>query len=224
MPEAPPCTSAVQAAASFSSESGSAGARHVPCSVVCMRSRSRRPVILVLLLPLLPLAACEDDLPVPEVHREVAVSCDRERPPGNVARVGSYGPGECTSDADCTAQENGRCQVNRGSAFCNYDTCFSDATCTTGGPCECDDEYGFRGNACLPGNCQTDTDCGSGRYCSPTLGSCGDYGGIVGYYCHTAKDVCTDDSRCYDQERGGGYCMYKPEVGHWACGYGQCVG
>lgn len=192
-----------------------------------MFARSPLRLVPLALLPLLPLAACDedDDLPAPEVHRTVAVSCDRERPPGNIASVGAYGPtGECTRDADCIAQENGRCQVNRGVTFCNYDTCFSDATCSTGGPCYCDDEYGFRGNACLPGNCQTDADCGVGGYCSPTLGGCGDYGGVVGYYCHTAQDVCTNDAQCFDERRGGGYCMYKPEVGHWACGYGQCVG
>jgi len=133
------------------------------------------------------------------------------------------GSGECLSDADCMAHDNGRCQDNRGLWFCTYDSCYSDATCTNGGPCACEGESGSPGNTCLPGNCRTDSDC-AGGYCSPTLGGCGNYGGVIGYYCHTAADVCLDDADCTTSMAGAGYCMYRPEVGHWACGYGQCVG
>jgi hypothetical protein len=87
----------------------------------------------------------------------------------------------------------------------------------------CEGESRPLGNACLPGNCQTDGDCGSSGYCSPTFGGCGDYGGVIAYYCHTPADTCIDDSDCVSPERAG-YCMYSPEVGRWACGYGQCVG
>jgi hypothetical protein len=132
--------------------------------------------------------------------------------------------GECVSDADCTAQDNGRCWDNRGSWFCTYDSCYSDSTCNDGGPCACEGESGSPGNACLPGNCQTDANCGSKGYCSPTFGGCGRYSGVIAYYCHTAADTCLDDADCIDPTVGGGYCMYAPEVGHWACGYGQCVG
>jgi hypothetical protein len=133
------------------------------------------------------------------------------------------GNGECLIDADCTANDNGRCFVNRGLQFCTYDTCYSDATCSSGGPCACEGESGSPGNTCLPGNCQTDADCGGNGYCSPTLGGCGNYTGVIAYYCHTPTDRCLDDSDCVS-EQGPGYCMYTPEVGHWTCGYGQCVG
>jgi hypothetical protein len=76
----------------------------------------------------------------------------------------------------------------------------------------------------MAGNCQIDADCGDGGYCSPTQGDCGSYSGIIGYYCHTPADTCVNDSECSDPERGPGYCMYRPELGHWQCGYGQCVG
>ncbi|MEO8180527.1 MAG: hypothetical protein ABI895_16960 [Deltaproteobacteria bacterium] len=132
------------------------------------------------------------------------------------------GSGECLSDADCTAKDNGRCWENRGDWFCTYDTCYSDATCSSGGPCACEGESGSPGNTCLPGNCQKDTDCGGNGYCSPTFGTCGDYGGVVAYYCHTAADTCLDDADC--RQGGAGYCMYSPEVGHWSCGYARCVG
>lgn len=133
--------------------------------------------------------------------------------------------GECLTDADCTAQDNGRCWDNRGTWFCTYDTCYSDATCTSGGPCACEGESGSAGNTCLPGNCRIDADCGAEGYCSPTFGGCGNYSGVIAYYCHTTADTCLDDGDCVDPTKGGaGYCMYSPEVGHWACGYGQCVG
>jgi hypothetical protein len=134
------------------------------------------------------------------------------------------GNGECLSDADCTANDNGRCWNNREFWFCTYDTCYSDATCTSGGPCACEGESGSPGNTCLPGNCQTDADCAGGGYCSPTMGGCGNYGGVIAYFCHTPADTCLDDSECVSPTQGAGYCMYSPEVGHWSCGYGQCVG
>ncbi|HKO91194.1 MAG TPA: hypothetical protein VJU61_08580 [Polyangiaceae bacterium] len=132
--------------------------------------------------------------------------------------------GECVSDADCTANDNGRCNNNREYWSCSYDTCYSDATCTSGGPCACEGESGSLGNTCLSGNCRTDADCPGSGYCSPTLGGCGNYGGVVGYYCHTAADTCLDDADCASPTQGPGYCLYAPEVGHWSCGYGQCVG
>lgn len=135
-----------------------------------------------------------------------------------------WGSGECLSDADCTAGDNGRCWDNRGLWFCTYDTCYSDATCTSGGPCACEGESGSAGNTCLPGNCQTDRDCAGNGFCSPTFGGCGNYSGVIAYYCHTAADTCLDDADCVSPTQGPGYCMYAPEVGHWSCGYGQCVG
>jgi len=41
-------------------------------------------------------------------------------------------------------------------------------------------------------------------------------GGIGGYYCHTPKDTCVNDSDCAD----AGYydvCAYDTSLGHWRC-------
>jgi hypothetical protein len=168
--------------------------------------------------------ACPQDggtCPVPDLCPRCRAACI-DYGKGPLCAV-SYGPG-CLADSECTEGDQGRCWDNRGVAFCTYDTCYSDATCSSGGPCACEGESGSPGNTCLPGNCQTDTDCGASGYCSPTLGGCGNYGGVIGYYCHTAADSCVDDTECTDPTRGSGYCMYSPEVGHWSCGYGQCVG
>ena len=133
--------------------------------------------------------------------------------------------GECARDSDCTAGPNGRCGNNRELWSCSYDECFENSECTSGGPCACGGRYGSDGpNLCMPGNCQTDGDCGNGGYCSPTQGDCGNYSGIIAFYCHTPDDACVNDSECVHPEQGGGYCMYRPELGRWACGYGQCVG
>jgi hypothetical protein len=137
----------------------------------------------------------------------------------------AYAIGECTFDSDCTAAANGRCSDNRGYWSCSYDKCFNDSECSSGGPCACGGAYGPDGpNTCMAGNCQIDADCGDDGYCSPTQGDCGSYSGIIAYYCHTPQDTCVNDSECSDPERGAGYCMYRPELGHWQCGYGQCVG
>jgi hypothetical protein len=127
---------------------------------------------------------------------------------------------ECIRDEDCSSGENGRCEQRRG-LRCTYDQCFADSDCNRGGPCACEGRVGSDSNACLSGNCRTDAECGSG-YCSPSFGDCGGYSGVIGYYCHTPEDTCVDDTDC--SESGAGYCMYRPEVAHWACGYGSCVG
>jgi hypothetical protein len=161
---------------------------------------------------------------VPEKHRAAPVACDDQRPPGGGRAffVGS----ECTQDAECSAGHNGRCQDFRGTSACTYDECAVDADCSSSGPCACEGAFWSDANACLPGNCRIDADCsGGGGYCSPTFGDCGNYSGVIAYYCHTPEDNCIDDSDCGGNEmQGPGYCMYRPELGHWECGYGQCVG
>lgn len=143
---------------------------------------------------------------------------------GGVKRC-AWSRGECISDKDCTAGANGRCGNNREHWTCSYDECFEDSACSAGGPCACGGNFPPAGpNRCMPGNCRVDADCGSGGYCSPTQGDCGSYAGVIGYYCRTPKDTCLNDSDCYEPDRGLGYCMYRPELGHWQCGYGQCVG
>jgi hypothetical protein len=77
------------------------------------------------------------------------------------------------------------------------------------------------GNVCVPANCRVDADCGAGGSCSPTASTSGPFYGIVGYYCHTCSDACTNDDDCADAGVscfGGPYCVRDPAVGHWVCG------
>lgn len=169
-------------------------------------------------------AGVSPTLVVPENHRPEAVVCDEERPPGY---DGSYPvTGECESDDDCVAGERGRCTDMRGLTVCTYDECVDDSACPTGGPCGCEQGFWAEHNVCLAGNCRLDSDCGVNGYCSPTLGDCGNYTGIIGYWCHTPEDECVNDSQCAStsESLGPGYCMYASEVGHWVCSYTHCVG
>ena len=78
-------------------------------------------------------------------------------------------------------------------------------------------------NTCKAGNCRVDKDCGGGSgFCSPSLGQCGNYAGVVGYYCHTPQDKCTDDADCAAQ--GGGDCRFNQVSGAWECQTSQCAG
>lgn len=168
----------------------------------------------------------------PVKHRASATTCDHVRAtndPGVPATPGGGSPVLCTSHADCTAGENGRCVGNGHDGWqCTYDSCFSDADCASAdGPRLCQCEGGVRSdnNVCLPGNCRVDADCGDGGYCSPSFGYCGAYSGVVGYYCHTKDDECVNDSECNPTgATPGGYCSFQSTVGHWKCDHTNCVG
>jgi hypothetical protein len=131
---------------------------------------------------------------------------------------------QCTADSDCATSTNGRCNntIHLPGCECTYDQCFADSDCTTAGPCGCRATGVTTGpwNRCLAGNCRTDSECGPGNYCSPTVGfDCGPYTGVVGYYCHHPKDACINDSDCTQ-----GDCRYDPASGGWACATGKCTG
>jgi hypothetical protein len=159
-------------------------------------------------------------------HRASANACDHDRPTTEPVIYSDAGAPfvACTKNADCTAGENGRCVGNGHSGYqCSYDTCFSDADCGAA-VCACATSDGA--NHCLTANCHVDTDCPSiggnvTGFCSPSLGSCGNYSGTVGYFCHTADDECTNDADC-----GGAsaYCQYERTIGHWRCSTTQCAG
>jgi hypothetical protein len=162
----------------------------------------------------------------PAEHRSAGSTCDHERGPGSTPEPAGGPPADCTTDADCTTGENGRCTGNTHDGWrCTYDSCFADSDCAdAAAACEC--EGGFRSdhNVCLPGNCRTDGDCATG-YCSPTFGSCGDYTGTVGYFCHTCEDECLDDADCGgDGSWGAPYCMFEPTLGRWTCSSSHCAG
>ena len=159
------------------------------------------------------------EFPEPEEHRPETAMCEKERElPEETTQLG----GSCSSHADCTAGENGRCMYagsRRRNNRCIYDACFSDADCPNTA-CICSGSD-LRGNRCMKGNCATNADCGENGYCSPSMGSCGNYRGVVAYYCHTCEDECTNDSDC-----GGssGYCAYDETAERWMCSNSHCKG
>ncbi len=81
-------------------------------------------------------------------------------------------------------------------------------------------------NVCMrQGNCRVDADCGADGFCSPSMGECGDYWGVVGWFCRTAEDECVNDSGCNDNDIWGPhYCAYNPAVGRWMCSDAACAG
>ena len=164
------------------------------------------------------------NLRTPNKHRSDADRCDNERST-DVPLPSEETPDdfvECRSHEECQDGANGRCTGNdRNGWRCDYDRCFEDSECG-GFVCECGGGFQSDANACLSkGNCLTDADCGSDGFCSPTLGDCGFFGGVEGYFCHTPEDECIDDEDC-----GGGsnYCAYDANATRWVCSDSQCAG
>jgi hypothetical protein len=182
-----------------------------------------RPIVLCLLAAAL---NCTDgNALVPDQHRPNSAQCAEPAPPGNIDCTSDCPTGsnfECASDNDCAATGvNGRCVNGGGPAgsSCTHDSCIVDTDCPTGRTCACHDSpYTYRaGNTCVPGNCRVDADCGAGGYCSPSAAStCSDAGNLcLGYYCHTPKDRCINDSDCASQPLTA--CIYSTSAGYWAC-------
>jgi hypothetical protein len=162
--------------------------------------------------------------PEPKNHRAVVSPCGL--PPM---------PKACATSADCPpmlkgAGVSGTCVTSGANKVCDYNQCTSDGDCTGGKACSCwDQTFGYahesNGSVCVASNCHTDKDCGPGGFCSPTVDpECGVFYGVQGYYCHTCKDTCIDDSDCPAQGSIAGYCAFDPAVGHWACGNRACSG
>ncbi len=139
---------------------------------------------------------------VPKEHRASRTACPAER--GAVTPTSDGCPidvehGRCAQDSDCSAGRNGRCwDVGSCPSDCSYDDCFQDSDCARQTPCGCrlsatDNNYCYTAS-----NCSVDADCGNGGYCSPSkIGrgcSCDNCG--EGYFCHTDRDSCLDDSDC----------------------------
>lgn len=181
-------------------------------------------------------AACEGRVPIH--HRPAGSACPQERAPGSVF-VNTCSPGWaglCAQDADCTAGTNGRCLPNSRlncAGQCYYDECFSDSDCPASQPCACRASASDSvANSCLAGsNCRVDADCGPCGFCSPTPvspicacdspafcnppdphTSCGDSCGH-GYFCHTPKDTCLEDSDCTGSDR----CNFDLPSQTWTC-------
>lgn len=163
----------------------------------------------------------------PEKHRPVAEACDDERPmqPFELGPDEEYGEVECRSHEACDQGRNGRCVFTRFGTACTYDECITDDDCGAGSVCQCNGGFYSDNNVCLSqGECQTDGDCGANGYCSPSFGDCGDYSGVVGWFCHTADDECVDDADCGDGESWGDYCAFMPGTGRWQCSNSHCAG
>jgi len=156
---------------------------------------------------------------VPTDHRPDDSQCATPRGPGSCSSV--TGPGlMCTSDSQCAdGGVGGRCTASGGGpagCTCTYDGCQTDSECGTGQLCVCHDSaYSYGGNACMPGNCRVDSDCGAGGYCSPAHGTT-NCGYVSGYYCHTTRDLCANDSDC-SSTSGANVCTWSATDNRWEC-------
>lgn len=191
---------------------------------------------------------------VPLQHRAKAEACPSQRGPapqlctgGSCAGQPYSAPSTCSSDSQCTAGVNGRCFPWEGlitAGGCSYDECSSDSGCGSKTPCLCrTSATDNRANICdVGGNCAVDSDCGTGGYCSPSMVACYstnrqaevegiNYGGPNPYYCHTASDLCLDDSDCAPPDAGTDAtgscpqftpCAYDVQNHRWECKQFQC--
>jgi hypothetical protein len=152
---------------------------------------------------------------VPADHRTTISTC--------APRVGttalcpsSQASSQCATDPDCVeGGPNGRCVpgirdtggASDAACRCVYDRCASDDNCRGQGPCQCTALE--VGNSCLTGNCAVDADCGVGGFCSPVADPC--TGIVSGYWCHTPRDTCVDNTDC------AGQCTYVATDARWEC-------
>jgi hypothetical protein len=153
---------------------------------------------------------------IPINHRPSDAQCATTASPGDCSFNNLGDPSMCSSDSMCTTGTNPRCVVLQGGipdCQCTSDTCQHDTDCPMGQLCACHGSaFLATGNTCYPGNCRIDGDCGTNGYCSPSAGTTG-CGGLVGYYCHTADDTCTDDNDC--NAALGVLCEFT--TNHWSC-------
>ena len=163
---------------------------------------------------------------VPVNHRPSDAQCAASAAPGDC--VAPFPDAGCASDNDCTdAGTNGRCSNTSlrpaAPCACTYDKCSVDTDCPAGQTCACHGAPYTDGNdnTCVTGNCRVDADCGPKGYCSPSslTAICGD--SLAGYYCHTAADLCIDDSDCSHPSATGPVgspgCLYSTKDSRWEC-------
>jgi hypothetical protein len=158
---------------------------------------------------------------LPEYHRVDDSQCVVPRPAGGCTLTSADGGplGPCASDVDCQdGGVGGRCTPGLTGCRCTYDECQSDSNCGMGMLCVCHDSAytAGAGNACMTGNCRVDTDCGPGGYCSPVHGIDTNCGNVAGYYCHTRRDECIDDSDCGGSPLDS-VCAWSVVDARWAC-------
>jgi hypothetical protein len=134
------------------------------------------------------------------------------------------GATSCASNADCGG-DAGSQFPSCLSGQCSFDACLTDSDCPSHHVCACSSDYyggngEYHANVCVPSNCQVDSDCGAGGYCSPSVG--GYCGAFDGYYCHVNGDTCVNAAD--DCGKCGDACVYAPTVGHFVCGGNECTG
>lgn len=139
---------------------------------------------------------------VPKEHRASHAQCPTERgaitPTSDGCPVSAL---HCAQDSDCTSGKNGRCNdVGVCPSDCDYDDCFQDSDCEHQTPCFCRQSATDKNYCFTTSNCTVDADCGDGGYCSPSLIAnsciCQSPSCTEGYFCHTPRDGCIDDSDC----------------------------
>jgi hypothetical protein len=178
------------------------------------------------------------DAKVPLQHRSTSVSCPSQRSPG--PSCADTMCSSCSSDSQCTAGVNGRCfpwEGLVGPGGCSYDECFTDSDCGARTPCLCrSSSTDNSANVCdIGGNCAVDSDCGPGGYCSPSVQVAPNQPtnvcwGSTPYYCHTASDICINDSDCAPLDAGPQTtssptytCAYNPQDNRWECTQAVCA-
>jgi hypothetical protein len=189
---------------------------------------------------------------VPLDHRSTSESCPSQRGPAPQFCAGGTctdqpfpAPSTCASDSQCTTGVNGRCFPWQGlvtAGGCSYDQCFADSDCGAKTPCLCRSSSADNSaNVCdVGGNCAVDSDCGPGGYCSPSMETCystnseaavegRNFGGPNPYYCHTASDICLNDSDCAAPDAGTSAlpiiyatCAYNIQSKRWECAQLTC--
>ncbi|MGB1015723.1 MAG: ferritin-like domain-containing protein [Nannocystaceae bacterium] len=146
------------------------------------------------------------------VHRSQAVACQI---PPILPNACPSGPsqGKCRTDAQCTAEPNGRCiaydQNFRGTGTvycgCHY-ACESDNDCGADEACLCTGAVSYRDGKkdtrlprCVPAECRTDTDCGAAGECGAAIynNGCSEQ---VTLACREEGDACRNHSECKDQK------------------------
>lgn len=170
--------------------------------------------------------------PLP-AHREIAEACEPTLEPRADPTCTNSQPGvgdpedECTTDADCEGG-GARCLdewQGMGATLCTCHTpdCFEDADCPGMGVCSCgktDASCYCSGpshksclHKCLFSDCRTDTDCGEGKFCSPSWDDCGWQ--IQGYHCHAPEVAeCFNSWECMGADHWG--CNFEKGKG-WIC-------
>jgi hypothetical protein len=156
---------------------------------------------------------------VPMNHRADDSQCLTPRGPGTCAPTTGSGL-MCTADSQCAdGGADGRCTASGGGpagCSCTYDACQTDSDCGAGQLCVCHGSaYSYGGNACMPGSCRVDSDCGAAGYCSPAHGTT-NCGYVSGYYCHTPRDLCVNDSDC-SSTSGADVCTWSATDNRWEC-------